>query len=246
MRVTKLVWVSAAVLIAAVLTSCNIGKAPEPTVDANAIYTSAAQTMIAGLKAQQTQTAAAATATPQVSPTPPLSPTALATFAISTGSVPFGTPFTLGTPGVGTAALPTLPSGTGVFSFPVGCNDATYIGETRPLDKAQILQEKEFDKGWSLQNTGTCTWDIGYSFSFKTGDRLSSNRTSIEIVSSDQFTTPGHSQSFVVHMIAPRQTGEYKSFWQMQDDQGTWFGSIVYVDIIVVREGAPTPTSGTP
>jgi hypothetical protein len=242
MQFNKLVWASVAALVAVALTSCNIGKAPVPTVDANAIYTSAAQTMIAGLSAQQTQTAAAAS--PTASPTPLGSPTALPTFAVGTGSVPFGTPFTFGTPGTATTPLipSTLPAGTGASSFPVGCNDATYIGETKPFDKAQLDPDKKFDKGFSLQNTGTCTWDIGYSFNFKDGDRLSSNITSIVISDKVDFTAPGHSQSFILHMIAPKAPGEYKSYWQMRDDVGTWFGSIVFVDIVVVKPGSATKT----
>ena len=240
MRLKKLVWASAAVLLAVILTSCNIGKSPEPTPDVNGIYTAAAQTMVAGLNAQQTQTAGAASPTPQASPTPLVSPTTLATFAISTGSIPFGTPFTLGTPP--TPLGPTLPAGTGLFSFPVGCDDAMYLGETKPKDGAQLAPSKLFDKGWSLQNVGTCTWDEGYTFAFKDGERFSVDNPNISILAKDEFTAPGHSQTFIFHMTAPKQQGEYRGYWQMRNDAGTWFGSIVYVDIIVVREGADTPT----
>lgn len=54
MRLNKLVWATTVVVVAAALTSCNLGKAAEPTPDVGAIYTAAAQTMIAGLSAQQT------------------------------------------------------------------------------------------------------------------------------------------------------------------------------------------------
>jgi Ig-like domain-containing protein len=242
MRAKKLVWAIAGVFLAATLTSCNIGKAPEPTVDANAIYTSAAQTMIAGLNAQQTQTAAAVPPTSQASPTPLVSPTPLATFAISTGSIPFGTPFTLGTPGVGVTARPTLPAGTGVYSFPVGADDAMYIGDTGPKDRAKLKAGEKFDVCFSMQNVGTSTWDEGYSFSWSSGERFSVNRPSIVISDKSEFVDPGHSQAFCFKLIAPSGNGEYKGFWQMKNDAGTAFGSKPWVWITVGNVAGPTAT----
>ncbi|HEX8990294.1 MAG TPA: NBR1-Ig-like domain-containing protein [Anaerolineales bacterium] len=242
MRVNKLVWASAAMLAAAALTSCNLGKAPAPTPDVNAIYTSAAQTMVADLSAQQTQTAAAIPPTPVASPTLAASFTPLATFPIGTGAIPFGTPFALGTPftlGTPRTPLATLPSGTGVYSMPVGCSDATYIGETAPYDKTVMTPGERFTKGWSLLNSGTCKWDGGFSFAFKSGDQMQGQ----DVLITDADTTlPGHSQAFVIHMQAPRAAGEYKGFWQMKNDAGQWFGSLVFVDIVIGTGPTPTPT----
>ncbi len=243
MNLKKLFWTSAAVLLAATVTSCNIGKAPaEPTADVNAIYTSAAQTMIAGLSSQQTQTAQAVP--PAATATPPASFTPLPTFAIATGSIPFGTP---GTPlvlfGTPSTTMPTLPSGTGVYSFPVGCNDATYIGGA-PADGTVYAGGKLFDASWSMLNSGTCKWDEGFSFAFKSGDRMQGEDVVLtKNMSATNFTAPGHSQAFVIPMQAPRAPGEYKGFWQMKSDAGVWFGSLVWVDIIVNGRGTITPTA---
>ena len=231
MESKKLIWTLVIVLLAVVVTSCNIGRSPEPTADVNAIYTAAAQTMVAALSQQLTQTAQAAP--PTATGTSLASQTPLPTFPISTGSIPFGTPGT---------ARPTLPSGTGVYSYPVGCNDATFIGETKPFDGTLMTAGKVFDKGWSMLNTGTCVWDEGYSFAFKSGDRMQGEN--ILIRQSADFTQPQHSQAFVVQMQVPNAQGEYKGFWQMKDDQGNWFGSIVYVDISVgSKNGTATPTA---
>ena len=72
------------------LTACNIGRSPEPTPDVNALYTAAAETLIAQFNEQQTQTAQAVTPTPQASPTPLASPSPLPTFALP-GLTPLGT-----------------------------------------------------------------------------------------------------------------------------------------------------------
>lgn len=205
------------------LTACNIGKAPEPTPDVNALYTAAAETLVAQFGDQLTQTALAAPATAAASPTPLASPSPLPTFAVSTGLTP------LPTLGFGLTPLPTA-AGPGQYSFPVGCNDAQFIGGDPP-DGTKYDPQKDFKASWSMLNVGTCTWDEGYTFAFKTGERLSGS--DVKIVQSGDFTKPRESQAFVVAMKAPKLPGEYKGFWQMRSDEGVWFGSLVWVDIVV-------------
>jgi hypothetical protein len=114
----------------------------------------------------------------------------------------------------------------------VGCNDAQFYGETIP-DKTEMAPQHDFKKAWSLQNVGTCTWDEGYSFSYKDGDKLSAQPLVVKIIKEEQFTKPGHSQAFVIQMEAPKEKGEYIGRWQMRADDGTRFGSLVSVYIIV-------------
>src|SRR5512142_2150076 len=131
MSFSKFAGAMAVVLIAAALTSCGTGATPAPTIDANAIYTAAAQTLSAGIGAGMTQTAQAVTPT-SVATTP------LATFALATGSSPFGTQLAGGTPfnfvitppPPGSTAVPAGTRATGgTASGAVGCNNATYVGE---------------------------------------------------------------------------------------------------------------------
>jgi hypothetical protein len=189
----------------------------------NALYTVAAETLIAQSGLDLTQTAAASS--PTASPTPIASFTPLATFPIA-GL----TPFSLGTPIPGLTAFPTQSAGSSAGGFAVGCNNAVYLGQTVD-DKTVMSSQKEFKNGWSLQNTGTCSWDQGYTFAFKSGEQMSGE--DVSIVSEDQYTEPGHSQAFVVHLQAPKAKGEYIGYWQMKSDAGEWFGSLVSIDIIV-------------
>ncbi len=223
----------AAVLMVAALTSCGTRATPSPTVDANAIYTSAANTLAAGIASGMTQTAQA------VTPTGAGSPTALPTFAIATGSNPFGTALAGGTPfnsiitppaGSTPLAINTQ-SGGGGASGAVGCNNATYLSETDPLDKTQIAANKKFTKGWSMQNTGTCAWGTGYAWAFVSGDQMGG--ANIVITAKDTATAPGHSNTFIVKLTAPATAGEYKGFWRMKAPDGTFFGDQPWVDIVV-------------
>jgi hypothetical protein len=233
MQLKKLIRVASLLLLAAALASCNIGKAPEPTADVNAIFTSAAGTMFAQLNDQQTQTALAVTDTPAATLTPFDTQTPMPTFA--SGSTPFGATSIFNIPGLTPGATIAPTSGGVVSGFPVGCNNAELVAEKIP-DKTVIAPAKQFTKTWQLQNTGTCTWDEGYSFDFKSGEQLQGEDVLLTKKSaSSDFTAPGHSQSFNIDMWTPGTAGEYKGYWQMKSDKGEWFGSLVWVDIIVHR-----------
>lgn len=220
----KLMGAMPVVLLAALLASCNIGKSPAPTEDVKAIYTYAAQTMSAGLLAHQTETAAVVSPTPAASPTPNGTIAPLPTFAIATSSAPFGLPtFSV----VATSAVPV---GTAASSAS-GCNNAAYVSETGPVDKSSVSAGKTFVKTFTLENTGTCSWNAGYSFSFVSGDQLGGNNVTYS--SKDAATDPGHTNTFKLTLTAPTASGEYIGHWQMETPDGKRFGDRPYFDIIV-------------
>src|SRR5574341_12470 len=244
MQSKKLVWAVTVFLLAVSLASCNIGKKAEPTPDVNTIYTAAAGTTFAQLNAQQTRSAQA------VSPTPFASPTALATFTplptypLAPGITPFGltgTPFLLNTPIGGLTPLASPPPGA--FSNPVGCNDAMFTGDAifygskwhrNPADGTSVLAPgTEFTYSWNFTNNGTCTWDEGFTFAFKSGDQLQG--VNIRFLFDKDFVKPGHGVALTIPMTAPGHQKEYKGFWQMKNDHGQWFGSLVWVDIVVKK-----------
>ncbi|MCL5611896.1 MAG: NBR1-Ig-like domain-containing protein [Chloroflexi bacterium] len=233
MQHKKFIWLALLVLLAASLVSCNIGKAPGPTQDVNAIVTSAAGTALAQIGDQMTQTAQALP--PMPTDTPTSAPLSLPTLPLSPGATPFGvvgTQFVFNTPGAG--ALPTatkVPSGAGTGSTAVGCNDALFLVDATIPDGTVIAAGKSFDKAWQFQNTGTCTWDEGFSFVYVSGDRMSGNN--IIFHKADDFVKPGHGTSFIVPMVAPTKAGTYIGYWQMKDDAGHFFGTKVYVKIVV-------------
>jgi Ig-like domain-containing protein len=234
-------------LLAAALTlaACNVGSTPAPTVDINAINTAANATAMAQIAAQLTQTALAA---PSNTPLPTDTPLSLATSALPTtgGPTPTGgvagalptlsfnnTPNTTPLAGFTPLATSIAPTSGGVGSTASGCNDALFVGETLP-DKSVLKPGKDFSKAWQLQNSGTCNWDEGYVFTFR--PELSSSEIKgydVAINNSDEVTKPNHSQTFVVKLTAPSAAGEYKGYWQMKTDSGSFFGPIVFLDIVV-------------
>ena len=97
------------------LASCGGGAAQEPTVDPNAISTAAAETVMAQLSLQFTQTALAA---PTISPTAAITetPVSLPTFALPTAGV--------ASPTTGSGALPTVSFNTTPLT------GVTHVGST--------------------------------------------------------------------------------------------------------------------
>jgi len=228
------------------LAACNVGATPAPTIDVNAINTAALGTAMAQISAQQTMTALAA---PSATSLPTSMPVSLATVALPTtagalpatnagGALPpvsFNTTSNT-TPLAGftsVAGSPIAPTSGGIGNTAAGCNDGAFVGETLP-DKSVVSAGKNFTKAWEIRNTGTCAWDEAYVFAFQPD--LSSSGIEgydIRINDSDEVTKPKHTQSFIVKLTAPTTPGEYKGYWKLKTDDGTYFGPLVYFDIVV-------------
>ena len=241
MNFRTLTWLTGFTLAAILLSACNLGATPPPTQDVGIIQTQAFELVLTQVAGQATQTAAAIPPTPF--PTSTAQPTntlpALPTndpFAIVTN-----TPFALNTqqPGLTPQLLasPTLGVVNTVTTLN-GCNDAQYLGETKPVDGAVIEAGKEFSKGWSFSNIGECTWDEGYVFDYLQDYALGTPElVGYDIVlkknQPETYTPKGFGQTFIVKLKAPNKPGEYKAYWKMKDDQGNYFGPLVYVWIVV-------------
>ncbi|NWF64903.1 MAG: hypothetical protein HXY38_11420 [Chloroflexi bacterium] len=243
MSFRKFRWLAVAILAAILVSSCNLGATPPPTVDANAIQTQAFGQVLTQVADQSTQTAAAMPPTPL--PTFTLAPTntlpAIPTsnaFGIATN-----TPFAFNTqqPGLTPQALvsPTVGAINTVTTLN-GCNDGRYEGETGPADKSTVERGKEFSKGWTIHNTGECTWDEGYIFDYLQDyfpdvgiNQLDGYDVRLKKNTPEEYTKPGYGQTFIVKLRAPTTPGEYKAYWKLRDDAGNYFGPLVYVWIIV-------------
>jgi hypothetical protein len=133
------------------------------------------------------------------------------------------------TNGFGTA---TLPSGG------TGCNNSTYVSDVSIPDNTVINAGASFDKTWELLNSGTCQWTTSYKLAFSSGDEMSGATTNLTV------TVPsGSVVDITVPMVAPQAAGTYKGNWQMQNDQGQFFGNIIYVQIVVGSGATSTLSS---
>ena len=134
------------ILLALVLSSCNLPSRTPQTEEPNAIFTQAALTVQAQLN--QTPTSA-----PFNTPTlPPPQPT--------------NTPITLPT-------LPTLPVATNtlIATPTVACDQGQFVKDVTIPDGTNFNPGETFTKTWRVRNAGTCTWS-GYSLVFDSGDAM--------------------------------------------------------------------------
>ena len=245
MKFRKLIWLAGTTLPAVLLSACNLGATPAPAEDPGAIQTQAFSIVSTQAAAQQAQTEQALPPTPLPTNTPFSTPTlgGFPTFA------PVGTTLAFNTQQSGLIPLavsaspaPTIPGAYSTITTEYGCNNAWMISESPPYDGKTIKAGTEFTKSWDLLNTGTCTWDEGYLFSFRPEYSTSPEGAGIGYYLKDEvigkfgvFTKPGETRTFSVNLRAPRKTGDYLWSWKLKDDAGNLFGSLVYIKFTSVE-----------
>jgi hypothetical protein len=242
MLVRKLPRRALLVLVAAALTlaACNAGATPAPTVDINAINTAAVGTAMGQISAQLTQTALAAPTDTQL-PTDTAVP--LATLALPTadgaasptagGALPTlsfnTTPLAGFTPISGSPVAPSGPTA----SLGDSCHNSEYVADVTIPDNSVVNPGVDFEKVWSVKNTGTCIWDEGYSLVFIAGDQAL-DPENFEFEDSAHFVAGGETAELSVDLTAPTTPGTYSATWRMQTDSGVFFGTMLTV-VIEVR-----------
>ncbi len=109
---------------------------------------------------------------------------------------------------------------------------------------------QEFQSGDSIQviftlvNTGTCTWNSGYSLIEIGGDLPPSSG---KLALPGEVAT-GESVNLSVEFTAPSQVGSYISVWKMQDTEGGVFGqndppgSPIRIKVRSISSGNPQPS----
>jgi hypothetical protein len=121
---------------------------------------------------------------------------------------------------------------------PGGCTlNAAYVTDVTVPDDTEMEPGQDFIKTWRLRNTGSCDWESGYALNFVAGDQMGAP-ASVPVPP----TAAGSTVDVSVEMTAPDDPGTYRSNWRMQSDEGTVFGSQVYVRIVVPEPATATPT----
>jgi hypothetical protein len=223
-------------LVAALmLAACNVGAAPSPTLDVNAINTAIVGTTVAQLAAQFTQTALAAPTTPA----PTNTPQELPTFAQPTTDA--GAPPTVSfdvTPTLEGVASPLpaftqVPTKAPAAALGDSCNNSAFEGDITIPDGTVIKPGADFKKTWKLRNTGTCTWDEGYTLVYVAGSTQNLDPYNFEFQSSSDFVKGGGAIDMTLTLSAPCKPGKYEGHWRMRTDGGYYFGTLlsVYIEV---------------
>lgn len=226
MKFRKIIfWILMVFTFSLLLGGCKPSEPVEPTLDANVIFTQAAETVAA----QLTRTALS-----QPTATNTLQPTATAT---QTKPPATSTPETDGTAAAGTTAISTTAAG----STP-NPNKMVFVSDVTIPDGQVIPPGSKFVKTWRVRNTGTTTWNANYKVRLWAGERYGAAAS----ILLGQEVKPNTEVDISIEFTAPLQSGEYSSYWILSDELEANFGTTIYVNFIVGVPASPTSTQAPP
>lgn len=130
------------------------------------------------------------------------------------------------------------PADRGAFTIALtlvnsGTDNAAFVADITIPDNTQMTPGQHFTKTWRLRNTGTTVWGSGYVLGFVSGPQMGAP-SSVNAPSA----VPNSTVDVSVPMIAPTPAGTYQGFWRMKNPSGQFFGTQIWVKIIVNSSGA--------
>jgi len=116
----------------------------------------------------------------------------------------------------------------------------------------EVSPGEAFQKGWQIQNTGTCTWNETTFIKFVRGNvpaaQMEGQPTAISGT-----VEPGETYDLYVNLVAPQQAGQFVGYWQMHNAEGVPFGQTLWAAIQVpgtipdpTEPAEPQPPTPTP
>ena len=142
-------------------------------------------------------------------------------------------------PAVVTAAADIAATNTSapVIGAP-GCTISSRLAGECPPDGTLLKPSEFFWKTWSLENTGTCTWDSTYKLVYRSGD-LMGGLISYPL---PEAVAPGEIKDISIYLQAPATEGESTGYWSVQTPWNTYFGvgsDPFYVNVFVSNARRP-------
>lgn len=131
-------------------------------------------------------------------------------------------------------AMETAPVATNTLAPNPGCTLSANLVQEDPPDGKIFAPGESFLKSWSLQNTGTCTWDKTYKLVYWDGDLIGGAVSyNLPVV-----IAPGETKEIPILLQSPATEGSYRGYWRLKSPWGYDFGvgstsQSFYVDIVV-------------
>jgi ABC-type amino acid transport substrate-binding protein len=112
-------------------------------------------------------------------------------------------------------------------------------------DPPDLDPGEDFEKGWRIENVGTCKWTEDYSIRYVYGNKpeakMDGKNTYV-----DGSVKPNETYDMYVELEAPDKSGTYQGFWQMYNALGQAFGETVWVGIHVEDDHPDKTSTPTP
>jgi uncharacterized protein YkwD len=98
-------------------------------------------------------------------------------------------------------------------------DEAAFFADATIPDDTLFEVGESMTKVWQVKNTGTCTWDNGYTLVFAKGDLMNGPMSNpIPVI------PPGEIADVSVNLVAPSRGGQQTGYWEFQNSKGTRFG----------------------
>ena len=219
MNSTKIHLVALVMVLVMLVSACTLLQSAQPSIpDTGALYTQAAQTIVAQLtlaageitstptSLTATDTSAPATETPEPSATQTETPTNTPT---ASPVPPTSTP------------VPTNPPTRTPTATPVPCLWARFVEDVTVAEDTEFTPNSTFTKVWLVRNIGTCTWNDEFDLVFDGGNRMGAPSA---FDFPDGNVRPGDNVELSVQLTSPDDEGRHRSDWMLRSDRGEFFG----------------------
>lgn len=121
--------------------------------------------------------------------------------------------------------IPTLEPPTPI---PPCTDDLSWLADVSFADDTTVQPGQSIDKQWLVQNSGTCDWDARYKLRNINGETLGAP-AEIPLYPA----RAGAQVTLRIVFVAPSAAGTVRSEWQAACPDGTLFGDMVYIQIVV-------------
>jgi len=110
-------------------------------------------------------------------------------------------------------------------------DDAQLEGPAGAPAGREVRAGAPFRQTWAIRNTGSTTWSEGYELAFVGGEAMGETRR----VPVGRVAPQGVAE-VSADLIAPDAPGRAVGRWRMRNGRGEWFGSTLFVAVVVVSE----------
>ena len=111
--------------------------------------------------------------------------------------------------------------------------DAQLVGHITIPDGSEMPPDEIFEKTWAIRNTGSIPWTQGYTLAYIGGAELGETR---QIRVAD--VAPQQVANVTATLTAPTTAGRAIGRWRMRNPRGEFFGSTLFVAIVVTETPA--------
>ncbi len=212
------------------LSACGKGAAtPTPSSQEQA-YTQIWETVALG----QTQTAAAASPTPEFTQTPEVSETPRPTNTPLVSSTQSGDATAAATDSsAGTESSPTATKTKAPSTSQDTCDNFQFISDVTYPDGAQVEAGTTIVKTWRIKNLGPCEWNDKYAITFGWGGTGTTWNTTAGVVGFGRTVKVGDTVDLSMELDVPKDAGEYGAVFRTRSDKQVYFGPTLTIYIVV-------------